>query len=298
MAPAYDSSSILTWLAQTDEELKVYIDESHMSYLPTYLGRADALHALGRGVAEPEVVLRELQQAAKVYKTNGPVFLAKWPREQFRRRRLEPLETAVLCGDHDLARALARLFAIEPMSLFAGIEPDDVSADVHELTPYFDTSDPGRIGDAMDLAGALAVFYWLGLGSVVSEDGEGFEIVRRRAARLYDDQGHLAGGAASGGIARIRTITETMAAMKPARPDLIVTGVLRHQAFHRAEHDKLAQREPAVAARGQGALDRTALALLAVASALEIDCGPALVAQGADPATLAYARRLGHTPPT
>lgn len=293
MSLAYDADSLRAYLAQTDEELKVYIDDAHMSYLPTYLGRADARHALGEGAGSPEVVLAEIARAARVYKGNGTVLLAKWPPEAFRRRRLEPLECAVLCGDSELSKALAKVFWIDPMTLFAGIEPDDVSAEVHALTPYFKDQ---RVGDAVDLAGALAVFYWLGLGAIAGEDGEAWESVRRRAARLYDDHGHLAGGAASGGVARIRTIQEVLGALRPARPELVATGVLRHQALTRGEHHKAAAQDPAVLARGAGALDRTALALLGIAAALGVDCGKELAAQGADAATLAYARRLGHTP--
>ena len=65
------------------------------------------------------------------------------------------------------------------------------------------------IRDPVDLAGALAVFYWLALGALASEDGEGFEAARKRAMRAYDDHGHLLGGAPAGGIARIRTRSYT-----------------------------------------------------------------------------------------
>jgi len=293
MSLAYDADALRAYLAQTDAELEVYIDAGHMSYLPLYLGRADARHALGEGVTRPEAVLAELQSAARVYLGNAPVLLAKWPPEAFRRRRLEPLECAILCGDPDLAKAVAKAFWIDPMTLIAGIEPDDVSAEVHALTPFFKSD---RIEDAVDLAGTLAVFYWLALGAIASEDGEAYEGVRRRAARLFDDYGHLAGGAASGGIARIRTIQEVFGALRPPRPELVATGVLRHQALARAELMKAADKDPNVRLRASGALDRTALALLGVAGALGVDCGAALVGQGADAATLAYARRLGHTP--
>jgi hypothetical protein len=43
----HDTSNIEAFLRATDEELKVYIDAAHMSYLPIYLGRADARFALG-----------------------------------------------------------------------------------------------------------------------------------------------------------------------------------------------------------------------------------------------------------
>jgi len=291
MTVAYDHDAMRAYLATTDEELKLYVDEAHMSYLPIYLGRADALHALGVGQDEPERVLLELQKATKAYRDNGPVLLAKWPPEQFRRRRLEPLEVALLAGDGELAKGTAKVFGIDPMTLFAGIEPDAVSSEIHELTPYFKTE---KVEDVADLAGALAVFYWLSLASIAGEDGEGYMAARRRASRLYDDMGHLAGGVPSGGVARIRTVQETLGHLRPARPELVATGVLRHQAFSRAEHTKAALNDPHCAARGLGSLDRTALALLAIAGALGVDCGAALAAQGADASTLAYARRLGH----
>jgi hypothetical protein len=286
----HDTSNIEAFLRATDEELKVYIDAAHMSYLPIYLGRADARFALG----EPaEAVLRELWLASKVYAVHGPVFLAKWPHSQLRRRRLEPLEVGLAASDEDVIKSLAKIYGCDPISLFAGIEPDDIAVEVKALTGYFqkDVCD-----DPIDLAGALAIFYWLMLACAAGRDGEGFEAARRRATRCLDDFGHLAGGA-SGGIARIRTIQQTLQQLRPPRPEAYVKHLVNHIGLWRIEHEKLVAKGDEAAIRGGGSLDRTALALLALAKAFGLELGAALVEARAEGWVLDFARALGHEVP-
>ena len=277
------------YLARTDEELKLYIDPAHMSYLPVYLGRADARHSLGEA---PEAVLRELWLAAQVYQGNGGVFLTKWPHSQLRRRRLEPLEVALVAGDAAVLKSVVKTFGIEPMLLFAGIEPDDVAAEVKAVTSYFQSE---RVSDALELAGTLAIFYATMLSALGDGDAEGFEAARRRALRLVDDQGHLLGGIAAGGIARIRVVHEALAALRPARPELLAQAIVRHGALHAIEVQKSWEKDAEAKAEGRGALDRTGLCLLVVAKSLGVELAAALAAGGADAAMLAYAEALGHT---
>lgn len=294
-----DAAALERYLATTDEELKVFIDPSHMSYLPTYLGRADARHALAvhtdlagfANGAAPVAVLRELWLAAQVYRDHGGVFLAKWPPTQVRRRRLEPLEVALVAGDPEVLKGVVKVFGVDPMTIFAGIEPDEVSAELEALTPYFKTE---RVADPIELAGALAVFYWLMLASLGGEDVEGFEAARRRAQRLIDDEGHLLGGVAHGGIARIKAVHDALSALRPARPEACALAVMRHRALFDLERDKSWAKDEEARREGRGALDRTALALIVVAKAFGLELGRALEDAGADPATLAYAHALGH----
>jgi hypothetical protein len=287
----HDRSKIETYLKATDEALRAFIDPAHMSYLPVYLGRADARFALGESA---EAVLRELWLASKVYAVHGPVFLAKWPHAQVRRRRLEPLEVGLAAGDPDVLKALAKIYGCDPISLFAGLEPDDIAAEVKALTGYFGSD---TCSDPMELAGTLAVFYWLMLACAAGQDGEGFEASRRRATRCLDDFGHLAGGA-SGGIARIRTLHQALQQLRPPRPEAFVDHLLNHVGLWRLEHERAIQKGDEAAERGGGALDRTALALMALARAFDVDLGDALVSKKAEPWLLAFAGLLGHSVPS
>jgi len=287
--PANPTETLTKYLAATDAELEVFIDPEHMSYLPVYLGRADARHALG---APPAEVMRELWLAAKVFATHGGIFLTKWPPQQIRRRRLEPLESALIAGDPDVLKAITKRVGLDPMVLFAGIEPDDVTAEVAALTDHFKT---GSAKDPIDLAGALAIYYWLMLAAVADQDSEAFETARRRALRLLDDVGHLVGGIAQGGIARLSAIYEVIAGLSPARPDKVARAIVRHTALSRLEYEKAQATDPEARDHARGSLDRTSLALLAMARGFGVELGRALVDAGADARTLAYAQALGHT---
>jgi hypothetical protein len=287
---SYDPAAIESYLECTDKELLHYIDPEHMSYLPLYLGRADARHARGE---PPETVFRELWLASKVYAAHGAIMLTKWPPTQVRRRRLDPFECGLLAGDRDVLKKLAKVFGIDPMVLYAGLEPDDITAEVSALTTYFKSE---TVSDPIELAGTLAIFYWLMLASAADEDLEGFEIARRRAMRCHDDFGHLAGGA-SGGIARIRVIHQALAAIRPANADGLAKGIVQHAGLWQLEHDRQKKSDADAKARGAGGLDKTALALMALGKAFDIELGPALVSQGAPTWILRYASALGHTPP-
>lgn len=290
---APDPAAIDAYLAKTAAELLVYIDPAHMSYLLTYLGRADALHAAGRPATE---VLAELARASAVYAGHGPIFLAKWPPTQFRRRRLEPLEVAIAAGASDSLARQAEIFGADAMQFFAGIAADAADSEAKALSAYFRDE---TCADAADLAGALAVFYWLTLAAVMAADSEGLTAIRRRAARMIDDFGHLAGHVASGALARMRTIHEVVQALRPARTDaasVLATGVVRHVALHAVEFGRAAAADPEAVALGRGSLDRSALALLALGSALGISAHQALADAGASRQWLAYAAALGHTP--
>lgn len=286
----YDADAIARFIAQTDAELLVYIDPEHLSYLPTYLGRADARFARGE---PPEAVLRELWLASRVYAAHGEVMLAKWPPTQLRRRRLDPLEVGLLAGDREVLKKLAKVFGIDPLVLYAGIEPEEVTQEITALTSYFKTE---SVSDPVELAGTLGIFYWLMLAAVAGEDLEGFEIARKRGMRCHDDFGHMLGGA-SGGIARIRVIHQGLAAVRPANPEKLARAITQHAQLWQLEHERQKKSDEDARTRGAGGMDRTSLALLALARAFDIELGEALIAQQAPAWLLIWARTFGHTPP-
>ncbi|TNF34656.1 MAG: hypothetical protein EP329_07005 [Deltaproteobacteria bacterium] len=289
--PTFELDAVREHLAATDAELLVYIDETHMSYLPTYLVRADAMHVLG---APPEQVLRQLWLAARCYATNGEVYLAKWPVHQFRRRRLLPLELAITVADGEVLTAAKKHFIVDPMTLLAGAEPDVVTEEVGALTRFFRGGD---ISDQADLTGFLAVTYWMVLGAIASADNEALEMVRALTARILEKNLWLARKRV-GGLGRMLCAHQVIGELRPAVPDGIVDAIAEHGRLHgEALAARLADDE-AVRKTGEGALDVTSMALLAMASAAGIDLGERLAARKEEPElaqALAYAPLLGHT---
>lgn len=287
----WDEPAIRAWLAASDEELKVYVSETHMSYLTLYLGRANARHALGE---PPDAVLRELWLADRVYVEHGEVFLVKWPPEQLRRRRLLPLELALLVGDPGLLERSSLLFGLDVMSVMAGTETDEVLAEVSGMTSYFQ----GRgIDDRGGLAGTLAVLYWLALSAVAASSAESLNAVRVVIGRVMADHPHLA-RPREGGLGRILWLADALGALEHGAEDLLVGALGHHHRLHATELAKRAADDPEVARTGDGALDTAMLAMMTLAAARGLDLGPALAARAGETAfsqALAYAGALGHT---
>lgn len=290
-APTFELDAVREHLAATDAELIVYIDETHMSYLPTYLGRADAMHLLA---APPEQVLRQLWLAARCYASHGDVYLAKWPVHQFKRRRLLPLELALVVADAQVLEASLKHFVVDPMLLLAGAEPDSVTEEVSALTNFFRG---GEISDQADLTGFLAVTYWMVLGAIASEDTEALDMLRALTARILEKNLWLARKRV-GGLGRMLCAHQVIGELRPAVPDGIVDALVEHGRLHReAVQARLADDELA-RRTGEGALDVTSLAFLAMAAAAGIDLGSRLAARKEDgdlAQALAYAPLLGHT---
>ncbi len=286
-----DTESVRAYLAETDKELEVYIDETHMSYLPVYLARAHARHALGEA---PDAVLRELWMAARCYAAHGKILLAKWPRYQFRRRRLVPFEAALVTGDPDVLKAVQGVFGMDPMIILAGQEPEEVTHEVRVLTGFFRGA---RVEDGPDLAGLLAVLYWLAMSSVIDANINGLEMVRALAAKVLESNSWLASKGGDG-MGRMLAIHQVVGELRPPSPDAIVGGLRDHGRLHRKALAARAAEDEAVTKRGDGMLDLTTLSLMSLVAAAGIDLGPALDAarSEADLAEpLAYAKALGHT---
>lgn len=287
----WDEAAIRAWLAASDDELKVYVSETHMSYLTLYLGRANARHVLGE---PPDAVLRELWLAARIYAEQGGVFLAKWPPEQLRRRRLLPLELALLAGDPKVLEQISLLFGLDVMSLMAGTESDDVLAEVAGMTRYFEAR---GIDDRGALAGTLAVLYWLALSAVAAAELENLQAVRTVIARVMKDHPHLA-RPREGGLGRMLWLADAALALEHGGEDLLVAAIGHHHLLHAQELVRRAADEPEVARTGDGALDTAMLAMMTLAAARGLDLGPALAKRAGETAfaqALAYAAALGHT---
>ena len=292
-APSHDLDAVRAHLTATDAELLVYIDESHLSYLPIYLGRADARHLLGE---PPEAVLRELWLASKCYAVHGDVYLAKWPAHQFRRRRLAPLELALAVADKPVLEAANKHFAIDVMTLLAGAEADGVTEEVGALTGFFKT---GQIADLPDLTGFLAVTYWLSLSAVATADLEGLHMVRALVARMLEQNQWLARKRV-GGLGRMLAAHQVFGELFPAVPAALVDALAEHgRLFGEASRARLADDE-AARKTGEGTLDTTTLALLSVIAAAGVDLGPHLAARRDEPdlrEAVSFASLLGHTLP-
>jgi len=286
-----DLEAARAYLAESDEELLVYIDDTHLSYLPLYLSRAHAMQALGE---PPDTVLRQLWLAGRCYGDHGGVYLAKWPRHQLRRRRLLPLELALIVADLPLIEKISTGFGLDAMVLLARAEPDTVTHEVRVMSSFFHG---GSIENRGDVAGTLAVLYWLALSAIAEERVEPFEAVRALAARIIERHARDI-EARVGGLGRILYVHDALAAMRPAAPELVVDALAGHYVLHLEDLAAKAADEPEILSRGEGLVDTTSLALLAVATAVGVDLGEALRARREDPAlavALAYAEALGHT---
>jgi hypothetical protein len=275
-------------LETTDEDLRVYVDAAHMSYLTTWLARAEARYGLGES---PAAVLADLAAASRCHAAHGGVYLTKWPHSQFRRRRLEPLELFIATTDARAETGIRDHWTIDPVAFLAGQADDAIIEEVAAVTPYFARGD---CETPVHAAGAAAVFYWLQLSAIIRRDAEALELARRRAGTFHDDFGHLMGGAAAGPVARLRTVHECLQVLRPTPPpnaaEVVGRTVVRHLQLTAAEFALTATRDPEAHLLGRGALDRTALALTALARQFGLDVADALATAGAPPWWVACAR--------
>ncbi len=274
-------------LAESDETLRVYINETHMSYLPVFQQRADARFALGQPA---EDVLRELWMASRCYGDHGEIFLAKWPHHQLRRRRLTGLEVAIAAGDADVVSRVGDVLGLDAMTVLAGVESDAVGAEISALTPHFRG---GRLVDAADVAGTLAVCYCLALSAIAMTSLESFAASVALATVIRDAEfGTLRG--ARGGLGRVAAAIDALAAIRARDAAGTLAAIERHGELHAETWLAKAADDPAIGDDARGIVDTTSLALLACATALSVDIGPHLDGTEAN-VTLAYAGALGHS---
>ncbi|MFT7580262.1 MAG: hypothetical protein ACI9MR_001931 [Myxococcota bacterium] len=290
-SPAYDRAALEAILTDSEAQLEVYIDQEHMSYLPIYLSRANAMHVLGR---PPTDVLRQLWLASRCYAAHGAIYLTKWPRHQFRRRRILPLETAIVAGDPDVMERISHTFGLDPMTLLAGMESDGVARELRALTPDFRSQ---KLEDAGDMAGFLAIGYQMAISSVVAEDPKALEMTKAIIARAVGENPELV-TIRRGGLGRMLAIHGGLAAIRPPHAEGVLDALAEHHRLHdTALRAKIAD-DPALLKTAEGALDTTVLAIMTMALAMGLNLGRVLKRRADNPdlrVALAYGEALGHT---
>lgn len=225
------------WLTESEARIAQFADPAHHTYLDLYLGRADALHALG---GEPVAVMAELAKAARCYATHGEMYLRRWPHSRVRQRRLAPLELALVSRERDVMGPIAAVMGAECMTLLADLAGEELSAEVRAITGGSLGDIPVGPGAAL---GALALLYWAALSALVTGDGHGFDAVRMQA-RVVLDAFELPG---PGATERMRTVHAALAALKPTHEPAFVQAWVAHVVATEQETP--------------GGLDRAALAL-------------------------------------
>jgi len=272
-APGADIEAIKAYLAETDENLAVYINENQHTYLDVYLRRMHALHA---AEADPVLVLKEAARAAKTYAENASLYLAKLPAYRIRSRRILPLELALMAGDGDTHDMLADIMGFDPMLLLAGTEPKELTAEVEEITPWFRRR---KITDGGVLVGTLAVFIACAYASVVREDKGQFAAAVGTMSMMASDHWVMVRNP-SPGVARVLATVKAFDAIAKKDGDALAVALAGHGKAHAIGYGQLVEKDPKAAVLGDGSLDTTSLALACIAEAFGI---PPLTALNAAP---------------
>ena len=284
-APGADLDAIDAYLAATDEDLAIYINETQHTYLDVYLGRMHALHAAD---AEPLKVLREAAMAAKTYAENASLYLAKLPAFRIRTRRMLPMELALMAGDGDTHDALADIMGFDPMLLLAGTESPETTAEVEEITPWFRRR---KVTDGGVLVGTLAVFIACAYAAVIRENKAQFEVAVGTMSMLAEEHWVMVRNP-SPGVARVLATVRGFAAVAKKDVEGFGEALAAHGRAHRVGYEALAKEAPDAAKLGEGSLDTTSLALACIAEAFGVSPLKALESVGAEHADdVALAKR-------
>ncbi len=262
-APGADLQAIQTYLAETDENLAVYINANQHTYLDVYLGRMHALHASD---ADPVEVLKQAAQAARTYAQNAALYLAKLPPFRIRSRRMLPLELALVAGDGDTHDMLADVMGFDPMLLLAGTEPAEITAEVDAITPWFRRR---KVTEPSVLVGALAVFIACAYAAVVREDKAQFEVAVGTMSMMANEHWVMVRNP-SPGVARVLATVKAFDAIARRDSDALAMALASHGNAHAIGYEQLVERDPAAAILGEGSLDTTSLALACIAEAFGI----------------------------
>lgn len=272
-AHAFDHAAAEAWLARTAESLKVYVDPGHASYYDLYLGRADALAALGR---PPREVQRELALAGGCWTSNAETWLARWPVHRLRKRRLEPLELAIVAGDQAFFEVARAHVAFPVLETLAGAGPAGVAEELAALGAASLLDPPASESDRPGLLGALV---WGLLSALVHGDGTAFAALREPAR---DRERELAPGTA-GGVGRLAATVRALDALLPPRPEEFVRALSDEARLHAETRSPPAGAVLPNASPAPGAVDLTALALLAGAASTGLEIAPLAELLSADP---------------
>lgn len=257
---APDPTACSRYLAETDEQLTRYIDETHRSYLELYLGRAHARHVL----EEPaEAVVRELWLAARTLHEHAELNLAKWPPQRIKSRRILPMELALVTGDEDLVDHMADRVGMDLMPLLAGVARAVVAEEVQTLTSWFATR---RMTDPTDLPGTLAVLYCTALTAILTEESESLRLSSASATAVTEEAAPMI-RKVTPGLGRLIAVHRGIEAITGHAEGPFIEALAGHGRQHLRG---LASVDPELAERGEGQLDISTLALLAIGAALNV----------------------------
>ena len=263
-----DRAALASWLEASEARTRHFADPAHHTYLELYLGRADALHALE---ADASSVATELLKAARCYACHGGLYLRRWPYSRIRQRRTTPLELALISRERDVMTPISAVMGAPTMTLLAGLEGEELRAEVQAITGGALGDVPAGAGAAL---GALALLYWACLSALVAGDGPGFDAARLQA-RVVLDMFELS---EAGAAARMRAAHEALGALKPLDAPAFLAAWRAHLAAAEDENPH--------------AIDRAALAMGCAADA----AGIGLFSEGESASLarhVAYVRALG-----
>lgn len=257
------------WLARTSAEMSRFVSPTVHTFLPLYLGRADARFALGD---PPGDVLAELLGAARCWAEHAALYLHTLPLNRLRSRRLTPLELALVTGDSAVVGALSDGVATDAMSVMAHTEAEALSRELHTVAGGPITEPPA---DLMGVAGRLGLLYWLALGAVLRGERAAFEATRLLAEPLRE------GLPDRGPLARLAALHAALAAVSAGDALACAAAIARHSALHHAEAPARAAAAAPDDPPHPGAIDLAGLATAQIAAAFGLDVRPGL--RAADP---------------
>lgn len=210
-----DSDHLAWMLVAVDGRIDSRMDEVDYRSYEDYYQRAQLRYGAGFPAYE---VLDDLWSAARCLRFQEKLHLTKVAVERFRPRRIQPLEVAILGGEHRLMRQVAEGYGIPVAMLAADMATPELKEEVRGVTRFFD----GYLRDALDLAGLAALMYACGLAALArSFDDEALLAVRvfRQAERqctLREENPH---------VERYRSLLALVEAFAREQDDRLVAGI-------------------------------------------------------------------------
>lgn len=153
---------LTSYLKELDEELKKYSNAYIYQYIYLYLKRATIRFIIG---APMEQVFEDFWNASKSFHENSRLHFYKTSIHEFRKRRLDPLETTIIGGDTSLISRVSNIFGFSINPLLVGLAEPGVKQEASKLTSYFDNK---KCNNLKDIAGLGAISYGGALSSMLA----------------------------------------------------------------------------------------------------------------------------------
>ncbi|MBM4319015.1 MAG: hypothetical protein FJ125_03430 [Deltaproteobacteria bacterium] len=213
--PGVDSDHLAWMLVSVDGRIASRMDEIDYRAYEDYYQRAQLRYGAGFPAHE---VLDDLWCAARCLRFQEKLHLTKVPVERFRLRRIQPLELAILGGEHRLMRQVAEGYGIPIGTLAADMAPPELKEEARQVTRYFD----GFLRDELDLAGLAALMYVCALASLA----RGFADEAILAVRIFRQarRQHLPAGT-SPHIERYRRLLDLVEAFVRQQEEQVIRGI-------------------------------------------------------------------------